>query len=170
MKIKNGVWIAALILLFSQSETFAQYSAYNGKRPIVVDEDAIRHITVSGNVDVVIRTNSKPGTVVKVEDKATAKIEAYVAGADLFISSAKSAGANERFIVYVWTDELQTLTLNGNTYAVSIGILDFKDLQVNMNDKSRVALRNTDKIRFNAKEDRPIVTNEKYYSVISSDR
>lgn len=170
MKLTKRVWIAALILLFSQSDSFSQFAIYNGKRPIIVDEDAIRHITVSGNVDVVLRPNPRPGTVVKVENKATDKVKASVSGGDLYIDSKSSVKENERIVVYVWSDELQTLTLNDNTYAVSIGILDFKDLRVNINDKARVALRNSDKIRFNASQERSVISNEKYFSVISSDR
>jgi hypothetical protein len=170
MKLTKRVWIAALILLFSQSDSFSQFAIYNGKRPIIVDEDAIRHITVSGNVDVVLRSNPRPGTVVKIENKATDKVKASVSGGDLYIESKSSVKENERIVVYVWSDELQTLTLNDNTYAVSIGVLDFKDLRVNINDKARVALRNSDKIRFNASQERSVISNEKYFSVISSDR
>lgn len=167
MKIKNRVWIAALILLFAQADSFAQYATYNGKKPIIVDEDAIRHITVGGNVDMVIRENSKPGTIVKVEEKSTARLKASVAGSDLYIDSDKS---NERVVVYVWTDDLQSLTLNDNSYAVSIGILGFNNLRVNLHDKARVALRATDRIHFSAAQDRKLISNEKYYSVMSSEK
>jgi hypothetical protein len=170
MKIKNRVWIAALILLFTQADSFGQYATYNGKKPIIVDEDAIRHITVGGNVDVVIRENSKPGTIVKVEEKSTARLKASVAGSDLYIDSDKQTGANERVVVYVWTDDLQSLTLNDNAYAVSIGVLGFNNLRVNLHDKARVALRATDRIHFSAAQDRTMITNEKYYSVMSTDK
>lgn len=170
MKLTKRVWIAALILLFSQSDSFSQFAIYNGKRPIIVDEDAIRNITVSGNVDVVFRANPRPGTVVKADQKTTAQLKVSVSGSDLYIQSGEAVKGNERIVVYIWSDELQNLTLNDNTYAVSIGILDFKDLRVNINDKARVALRNSDKIRFNASQERSVISNEKYYSVISSDR
>lgn len=160
--------MAALVLLFTQADSFAQYATFNGKKPIVVDEDEIRHITVGGNIDVVLRDNPRPGTVVKMEQKAVGQLKASVVGGDLFLES--TAGSTERVVLYIWSDELQTLTLKDNTYAVSIGILDFKDLQVNIEDKARVALRNADKIRFNAPQDRPVISNEKYFSVISSDR
>lgn len=168
MKIKMRVWIAALILLFTQSESFAQYATYNGKKPLIVDEDAIRHITLAGNVDMVIRENSKPGTIVKVEEKSTAKLKATVAGEDLYIDS--DAPANERVVVYVWTDDLNSLTLKDNTYAVSIGILGFNNLRVNILDQARVALRASDRIHFNAPQNRTINSNEKYFSVMSTDK
>lgn len=168
MKIKLRVWIAALVLLFTQGDSFAQYATFNGKKPIVVDEDEIRNITVGGNIDVVLRNNPKPGTVVKMETKAAGQLKASVISGDLFLES--TAGSNERVVLYIWSDELQNLTLKDNTYAVSIGILDFKDLQVTIEDKARVAIRNADKIRFNAPQDRPVISNEKYFSVISSDR
>jgi len=170
MKFKLRVWIAALILLFAQADSFSQYATFNGKKPIVVDEDEISHITVGGNIDVVLRDNPKPGTVVKVERRATGKLKASVSGGNLFIESDASVRGNERFVVYIWSDELQTLTLKDNTYAVSIGVLDFRDLQVNIEDKARVAIRNADKIRFNAPQNRPVISNEKYFSVISSGR
>jgi hypothetical protein len=168
MKIKARVWIVALVLLVTQTDSFSQYATYNGKRPILVDEDAIRHITVSGNVDVVLRQNSKPGTIVKVEEKSTGNLKASVADRDLFIES--DPNSTERVVVYVWTDDLYTLTLKDNSYAVSIGILDFRDLRVNILDKARVALRAADKIRFNAPSDRQLVSNEKYFSVMSTDK
>lgn len=164
------VGIAALILLFTQTDSFAQYATYNGKKPIIVDEDAVRHITVSGNVDVVIRNNPRPGTVVKVEEKSTAKLKASVDGNDLIIGSDVSANSKERVVVYVWTDDLQSLTLKDNSYAVSIGILAFRDLRVSIYDKARVALRAADKIHFTAPQDRAMISNEKYYSVMSADR
>ena len=166
MKIQTRVWIAALVLLLTQSNSFAQYASYNGKKPIIVDEDAIRHITVGGNVDLVIRENNKPGTVVKVEDKSTSMLNASVSGSDLYIGSDGS----ERVVVYVWSDELASLTVKDNSYAVSIGILGFNNLRVNIQDKARVALRAADKIHFNAPQDRKMISNEKYYSVMSSDK
>jgi hypothetical protein len=168
MKMKKWVGIAALILLITQSDSFAQYASYNGKKPIIVDEDAIRHITVGGNVDMVLRQNSKPGTIVKVEEKYTGRLRASVSGSDLFIESDSKSG--ERVIIYVWTDDLYSLTLKDNTYAVSIGILEYNNLRVNIQDKARVALRAADKIRFNAPHDRTMVSNEKYFSVMSTDK
>jgi hypothetical protein len=168
MKIQTRVWIAALILLFTQSDSFAQYATYNGKKPIIVDEDAIRHITVGGNVDMVLRENSKPGTIVKVEEKSSNKLKASVSGGDLYIDSDAPAG--ERIVVYVWTDDLNSLTLKDNTYAVSIGILGFNNLRVNIHDKARVALRASDRIHFNAPQNRTLISNEKYYSVMSTDK
>lgn len=166
MKFQTRVVIAALVLLITQSNSFAQYASYNGKKPIIVDEDAIRHITVAGNVDLVIRENSKPGTIVKVEDKNTDKLNASVSGGDLLISSEGS----ERVVVYVWAEDLQSLTLKDNSYAVSIGILGFNNLRVNLLDEARVALRAADKIHFNAPQNRKMISNEKYYSVMSSDK
>jgi hypothetical protein len=166
MKIQTRVWIAALVLLFTQSDSFAQYTSYNGKKPIIVDEDAIQHITLGGNIDMVIRENTKPGTVVKVEAKNTDKLNASVSGSDLYINSDGS----ERVVVYVWTDDLQTLTLKDNSYAVSIGILGFSNLRVNIHDKARVALRAADRIHFNAAQNRTLISNEKYYSVMSTDK
>jgi hypothetical protein len=170
MKIKNRVWIVALILLVTQADSFAQYASFNGKKPIIVDEDAIRHITVGGNVDVVIRENSRPGTIVKVEEKSTLKLKASVAGSDLYIDSEKSVSGNERVVVYVWTDDLQSLTLNDNSYAVSIGILGFDNLRVNIHDKARVALRASDRIHFNGSQERKVISNERYFSVMSTDK
>jgi hypothetical protein len=166
MKIQTRVWVAALILLFTQSDSFAQYASYNGKKPIIVDEDAIQHITLGGNVDMVIRENTKPGTIVKVQAADTERLNASVSGSDLFIDSDGS----ERVVVYVWTDDLHSLTLKDNAYAVSIGILGFNNLRVNIHDKARVALRAADKIHFNAPQNRTLISNEKYYSVMSTDK
>jgi hypothetical protein len=166
MKTKVRVMIAALVLLFTQSDSFAQYASYNGKKPIVVDEDAIKNITLAGNVDMVIRENNKPGTIVKVEGKNTSKVKATVTDGDLFLDSDGS----DRVVVYVWTDDLQSLTVKDNAYAVSIGILGFNNLRVNIQDKARVALRAADRIHFNAPNNRTVNSNEKYYSVISSDK
>lgn len=162
--------MAALILLFTQTDSLAQFASYNGKKPIVVDEDAIRNITLGGNVDVVIRYNTRPGTVVKIDQKSTQKLNATVNGSDLVIESNKSVSGNERLIVYVWTDALERLTLKDNSYAVSIGILPFHGLQVDVQDKARVALRATDRIKFNASQDRTLVSNERYFSVMSTDK
>ena len=158
--------IAALVLLFTQTDSIAQYASYNGKKPIVVEEDAIRNITVYGNVDLVIRENSRPGTIVKVEEKNTTRLKASVNNNDLYVASEGS----ERVVVYVWTDDLQSLTLKDNSYAVSIGILGFNNLHVNIHDNARVALRAADKIRFNAADNRKLISNEKYFSVMSTDK
>jgi hypothetical protein len=166
MKIQTRVWIAALVLLFTQSDSFAQYASYNGKKPIIVDEDAIQHITLGGNVDMVIRENNKPGTIVKVQAADTERLNASVSGSDLFVDSK----GGERVVIYVWTDDLQSLTVKDNAYAVSIGILGFNNLRVNIQDKARVALRAADKIHFNAPQNRTLISNEKYYSVMSTDK
>lgn len=158
--------IAAFVLLFTQSDSFAQYVSYNGKKPIVVAEDAVRHITVGGNVDLVIRQNTKPGTIVKIDGKDKERLKAGIAGSDLYLNSSD----DERVVVYVWADDLETLTVKEKSFAVSIGILEFDNLRVNILDEGRVALRATDKIHFNAPQNRTFISGEKYYSVMSTDK
>jgi|ADGO01.1.fsa_nt_gi hypothetical protein len=80
------------------------------KSPIVVAEDAVRHITVGGNVDLVIRQNTKPGTIVKIDGKDKERLKAGIAGSDLYLNSSD----DERVVVYVWADDLETLTVKKN--------------------------------------------------------
>lgn len=154
--------VLALVTLHTAAN--AQFGYYNGKRPIIIEKDEIRHIEVNGNIGVVLRKEKGNGVNVGIDKQVTDKIKFTVRDGKLTIS-AKDPASTEQLVVYAWFDDLETLTLTGKVVVASVGILNYENLQVNLDKEAKISLKTTGRIRINAPGDYQYVQREQYHSV-----
>jgi Putative auto-transporter adhesin, head GIN domain len=162
--------ILVTILFTLHNAANAQNSIYNGKRPIIVSEEEIRHMEVSGNIGVVLRKERGDDVNVRMDTPTSDKVKVSVRNGKVYIVAKDSQPSDERLIVYAWFDNLETLTVNGNAIVNSVGVLSYNNLVVNLDKGSKISLKTVGKIRVNAPEDYQYVQKQQYFSVDTEER
>jgi hypothetical protein len=155
----------ALLVFLVQGTGFAQFETYNGSQPIVVHEDDISNITVDGNIDLVIRRDKPNDFSMMVAKRHSDKIRVTLVKSELYISAFKKN--EERLVVYLWADELERLTMKGNSLVTSPYVLHMDRLTVFLRDESRIDLKTTGKISVNTRRNNAVAQGA-HYSVVQS--
>jgi hypothetical protein len=161
------IWISLLtVLLNMHSVGHAQKSYLPSSLPLVT-EVGISDITISDNINVVLMQEKPENVKVKVLDGTVSKLKISIVGGRLFLGSSKNLKEGERLVVYVWVNDLETLTLNGNAIATSKGILQNRNLHISASREAMVSLKSTGKVWIDAPENYE-VAKEDGYSFIRS--
>lgn len=163
--------ILFFIALFSliQISAFSQDRINDKKDPVIYSEEEIRTISVSDGVDVILLQGKEDRQSVKLPDESLGKVKVNFFRGNLQLAK-KNKFSKERVIVYVEVFGLQSVTLRGNSFITSKGVLDIDGLQVNLDGEARLAIRSRGKIKINAPSDYQMVQEEKYFAAYSTGR
>ena len=164
------LFIMVLVLSTVSVVSVAQLDVYNGKNPIVISQGGVKHIYVSGDIGLVLRQETGDGVNVRMDKDLSDKVKVTVHGEKLYITSKATLPNNEKLVVFGWFNNLESLTIKGNSMVASIGVLDYQRLTVNMDDQARVSLRTTGKILMHAPQNANLIQYEQYHSVTSGTR
>jgi putative autotransporter adhesin-like protein len=157
------------IALFSlvQVSAFSQSKSNDKKEPVIYSEDEIRSISVSDGVDVILIQGKEDRQSVKLPDESLGLVKVNFSRGNLQLTK-KNRFSNERVLVYVEVYALQNITLKGNSFITSKGILDIDNLEVNLDGEARIAIRSKGKLKVNAPSDYQLVQEEKYFAAYST--
>ena len=157
------------IALFSlvQISAFSQDRVNDKKVPVIYSEEEIRNISVSDGVDVILMQGRDDRQTVKLPDESLGKVKVNFVRGNLQLAK-KNKFSKERVLVYVEVVALQSVTLKGNSFITSKGVLDVDGLQVNLDGEARLAIRSKGKINVNAPSDYQMVQEEKYFAAYST--
>jgi hypothetical protein len=166
MKMKLAfaiIFLAAVLLHF----TGLGQDVKTKKFPVapLITED-INDITVADNIDLVLVQSAPDYVAVKIADNAVGKLKISTDGTSLNLERMKNLPKNERLLVYVFVNDLEYLTLTGNSFAVSRGVLNSRHLQVNIIKGGRVSIKSKGKLQVNTKGKYEIVKGEEEYSSV----
>src|SRR5690348_13787855 len=126
--MKQRTLILTILLFVLQVSVFAQTDSYDGKHPIVVDDNEVTHVTVYGNIDVVLQNSEKASMSMKMDKEASAKVRVKLHNGEIIISPRNKKATEERFTVYLWAKDLQSITLADNSFITTIGVLQLDQL------------------------------------------
>lgn len=167
--MKQKFTFIALFILALQVSSFAQNKKSKMPPPLVSDE-AISTLVVSDNIDVVFIQDKTPFEGVKVTEEKVGKISARVVDGTLYLSTFKKRVAGgERVPVYVTINDLETLTLKGNSFATSRGVINARNLQVNLSREAKVSLKSVGKLNVNAPGNYQVTKEAGYSSLVVTD-
>lgn len=162
-------FILLIVALLAASSIFAQ----QGKKarfiaPLVADEQ-IRHIVISGNVDVLLMEDLPSNVGVKIPSSCLENVIVKIDGDNLFISASEGLMADERVQVYITVNDLNSLELKGNVVVTSKGILDSRQLRLIASEKAMVALRSGGPVMVTSPVSYQVRKEKEYYSVFAGD-
>ena len=167
MKQKFLYFIALFSLV--QLSAFSQKSVSDKKEPVIYSEEEIRNISVADGVDVILLQGREEHQSVKLPDESLGLVKITLSRGNLQLAK-KNKFSKERVLVYVEVYALQSITLKGNSFITSRGILDLDNLQVNLDGEARLAIRSRGKLKINAPNDYQLVQEEKYFAAYSTGR
>lgn len=167
--MKQKFFVIAILLLMVQGNSFAQKESRTSlamKLPLVVEE-GIYSIVISDNIDVVLIPDSPDNVKVKATDAVISKLKVSYSEGRLFLDAAKNVEKNERLVVYVWINELENLTLKGDSYAISQGILQSRNLHISLAKEASVLLKSKGNVWFDEPTNHQVLK-QKGYSMVTS--
>jgi hypothetical protein len=164
--MKKRFALFALLIMMAQLNSFAQnrQTKITWPSPLITDE-GITDITASDNIDLVLIQDSPENVSVKVPDYVLGKLKVSIDEGKLFLAPAKNLKTGERLTVYVWINELESLTLKGNAFATSTRILQNKNLHISVSEDASFSLKSKSKVWFNAGTNYQVVKEDGYFSV-----
>lgn len=171
--MKKQFLLFVLLASLVQFTSFAQDTKNARKATLtpLVSEDDIRDLTIGDNIDLVLVQCDEPQRVnISTAIQNVSKLRITIAAGGVHLSTAKTVKPGERISVYATVHALENLTLTGNSFAMSRGILESRHLQVNLIDGARVALKSTGRVQVNT-SGRYQITKEsdEYSSVFASE-
>lgn len=161
-----------LIILFvsallATSSGFAQQGKKSRFIAPLVAEEPIRHLTISGNIDVLLTQDRPFNTGVRVPASDRDKLDARIDHDILFLSATDKLSPNERLTVYVTVNDLNSLELKGNVVVNSLGILQSPHLRIVTSEKGMVALRSGGQILVSGPASYQVIKENGHYSVFA---
>jgi hypothetical protein len=169
MKKKLFLTLSAIILL--QLVMFAQnrYPKYSGVKLFISDYE-ITHIEANQGIDLLFLDGTGEGLSAQVEDESLRKIRIDLASGRLKLSKRPGLAAHERITVYINVNgtHLQSLKLYDDAFATSRGVLSVYDMNVELKDNAKLALRTKGRLNVNIPNHYKLEKEEKYYSVYST--
>jgi len=146
--MKQKFMLTATVLALLAITSSAQQSGGHLSLALpLVAEDGIRGITVSDNIDVVLIPDAPENVKVKASADVISKLNVYVVNGNLFLATTKKKEA-ERLAVYVWVNDLENLTLKGNSLVTSTGILHNANLHISAGKEAKAILKSEGKVWF----------------------
>jgi len=153
MSTKQVLGMLTMVLFFMQVKVIAQPALKHFNQPIVLSESDFKRITITGNIDVVLVSVNAEDAGVKVTEPVADKLKIRVTNEELFIEPRERLTDKERLTVYILADKLETLSLRGNSFVTSRGIVSFPDLRVFLDSDARIALKTNSCIQVTVPED-----------------
>jgi len=141
---------AALCILLIAKTTAQQTSAQLATGLPLVSEDGIKEITVSNNIDVVLMQDEPENVKVKASSEVISKLKISVTDGRLFLAETKDVKDQERLAVFIWVNDLENLTLKGNSLVTSAGVLRNKNLHISADKDAKVILKSDGKVWFDS--------------------
>lgn len=162
--MKQKFSIVLLLTLLLQVSAFSQNKS---RRVPLIAEDEIKSITVSGNIHVLLVEDQPANIGVQAVSEMVDKLKVSLSGDRLYIAPSKKATADEPLYVYVKVNDLRRLELKANATVTSYGVLNSKNLNIFLNEKSRLALKSNGEVHVSTPKDYQLSKENGYYSVFS---
>jgi hypothetical protein len=143
--MKRKFFLTSALFILVAMKSFAQNGA---AFPIFADD--ISEIVISDKIDVVLTQAEPENIAVRIPDNVMGKLDVTVDRGRLFLGAGKKAKDGERLTVYVWVSNLEKLTLNGNAFATSVGVLHNKNLLISAGKEAKVSIKSDGKVWFDA--------------------
>jgi hypothetical protein len=167
--MKRKFIVIAMLVLLVQANSFAQRETKPTLAmglPLVVEE-GIYSLVVSNNIDVVLIQEGPDNVKVKATDAVISKLKVSYSEGRLFLDAAKNVKKDERLVVYVWVNDLENLTLKGDSYAISQGILQGRDLHISLSKDASVSLKSKSNVWFDEPTNHQVLKQKGYFMVTS---
>lgn len=166
--MKQKFVLLILVIALVQLSGFAQERKKIPSYLPLVAEDGIASITASENIDVILFQDKPENVRVRVPDNVLNKLRISISGNSLFLSASKKLSEGERLTVYVWINELENLTLKGNAFAISTGVLNTRNLHISASSSATVSVKSKGQVWMDSPLNYQLVKENGYFYVSMS--
>ena len=130
-------------------------SAQTGEK-LVVNVGNIDNISIADGLDIVLVPGTSMDKSVSLNPAAAGIINIQLSDNSLLISSLKHTARKERLTVYVYVNNLKTITVENNSRVKTIGVLDAPKLEVFIDGDATVHLKTNGEVNAHSLSDAEI--------------
>jgi Putative auto-transporter adhesin, head GIN domain len=123
---------------------------------IVVNAGNAEHIHIANDMDVVLLPGQHTDQSISLNAEATKSISLRLSDNSLSISPLKQISKKERIKVYLYVNNLKTISVESNSLVKTIGVLDSSKLEVFVDSDSRVHLKTKGDVKAHSLSDTEI--------------
>jgi len=121
-------------------------SAQNEEK-LVVNAGNTEHITIANDMNIVLMPSPETDRSLSMDANAAEKLNLRLVNNSMTISLVKQSSAKEKLTVYLYVNNLKTITVEDNTNVKTIGVLDTPKLDVFVDGKAMVHLKTNGAIK-----------------------
>ena len=130
-------------------------SAQDDER-LVVNVGNIDNINIANGLDIVLVPGTSTNKSVSLNAEASGVLNMELSDNSLSISPLKHITRKERLIVYVYVNNLKTITVENNSHVKTIGVLDSPKLDVFIEGNATAHLKTSGEIQAHSLSDAEI--------------
>ena len=146
--MKQKFFLSLLAIAF----TILSASAENPER-LILNAGSVEHLSIQDNMDVVLLQGAADDHSIILDQNASDKLNLKLSGKTLVIASHGTLLKKQKITVYVYVNNLKTITVEGNSQVKTIGSLDAGKLDVFIDGDAQVHLKTNGVIKAHALND-----------------
>ena len=127
-----------------------------GEEQIVVNAGNAEHINIANDMEVVLLPGQHTDQSISLNAEATKSISLKLSDNSLSISPLKQVSRKERLKVYLYVNNLKTISVESNSFVKTIGVLDTPKIEVFVDSDAKVHLKTTGDVKANSLSDTEI--------------
>lgn len=149
--MKQKFILSLMAIAFGVLSTSAQ-----GTEQIVVNAGNAEHINIANDMDVVLLPGQHTDQSISLNPEATKTLSLKLSDNSLAISPLKQISRKERIKVYLYVNNLKTISVESNSLVKTIGVLDAPKLEVFVDSNAKVHLKTNGDVKANSLSDTEI--------------
>jgi len=131
-------------------------AAAQGGDQIVVNAGNVAHVNIANDMDVVLLPGQHTDQSISLNAEATKSVSLRLSDNSLTISPLKQISRKEKIKVYLYVNNLKTISVESNSLVKTIGVLDSPQLEVFVDSDSKVHLKTNGDVKANSLSDTEI--------------
>jgi hypothetical protein len=120
---------------------------------IHVNAGNVERVNIANNMDVVLIPGQHTDKAISLNAEATKSISLRLSDNSMTISPLRQISRKERIKVYLYVNNLKTISVESNSLVKTIGVLDSPTLEVFVDNDSRVHLKTNGDVKANSLSD-----------------
>lgn len=146
--MKQKFFLSFLAIAFTALSAFAE-----DPERLILTVGNVEHLNIQDNIDVVLLQGPSGDNAIVLDQNASSKLDLKLSGKTLVIAAHRYLSKKQKFTVYVYVNNLKTITVEGNSQVKTEGSLNTEKLDVFVDGDTKVHLRTNGVIKAHSLND-----------------
>lgn len=114
---------------------------------LVLTVGNVEHLSIEDNIDVILIQGAPDNYSIMMDQKTSDKLNLRLSNNKLAVSLRNSVSKKEKFTVYIYVNNLRTVTLDGESVLKTFGSLNSPKIELFIGGDAKAHLRSNGKIK-----------------------
>jgi hypothetical protein len=116
----------------------------------------VEHLSIEDNIDVILIQGAPDNYSLMMDQKTSEKLNLRLSKNKLVIAAQNGASKKQKYLVYVYVNNLKTLTIEGDSQVKTFGSLKSDKIELYVGGDAHAHIRSTGKIKAHAMDNSEI--------------